>query len=151
MCVQLSPLCLHSLLRLQVALARVPFDLPLVYFTARAVSVRLISFRFCADRFCVCSLLLLVRGTLDVRPVVSAVFALFVAFALARVPFDLPLVRVRCSLHQLSVLRGSVSSGSDLLESCGIARSAQDSRIFYTWIQHMLCMSGIPTNTFRHS
>jgi hypothetical protein len=93
-----------------LALARVPFDLPLVYFTARAVSVRLISFRFCADRFCVCSLLLLVRGTLDVRPVVSAVFALFVAFALARVPFDLPLVRVRCSLHQLSVLRGSVSS-----------------------------------------
>ena len=44
MCVQLSPLCTPSLLRLQVALARVPFDLPLVYFIARAVSVRLIQF-----------------------------------------------------------------------------------------------------------
>ena len=44
MCVQLSPPCLPSLLRLQVALARVPFDLPLVYFIARVVSVRLISF-----------------------------------------------------------------------------------------------------------
>ena len=34
------PLCCAC----KVALARVPFDLPLVYFTARAVSVRLISF-----------------------------------------------------------------------------------------------------------
>ena len=51
MCVHLSPLCTPSLLRLQVALARVPFDLPLVYFIARAVSVRLISFA-CACVVC---------------------------------------------------------------------------------------------------
>ena len=39
MCVQLSPLCTPSLLRLQVALARVPFDLPLVLLRVRCLFV----------------------------------------------------------------------------------------------------------------
>ena len=82
MCVQLSPLCTPSLLRLQVALARVPFDLPLVYFIARAVSVRLISVGSSCLR---CARPLLLR----------------LQVALARVPFDLPLVY--CTARAVSV------------------------------------------------
>ena len=39
MCVHLSPLCTPSLLRLQVALARVPFELPLVFLRVRCLFV----------------------------------------------------------------------------------------------------------------
>jgi hypothetical protein len=85
MCVQLSPLCLPSLSRLQVALARVPFDLPLVYFTARAVSVRLISIASACD---VC---LLDQCCVQLSPLCTPSL-LRLQVALARVPFDLPLV-----------------------------------------------------------